>query len=38
MEKSQERFSYARDGKVKLQTQVLDPITLYLNFKMVNTL
>lgn len=38
MEKSQERFSYARDGKGKLHTQVLDPITLCLNFKMVKTL
>jgi len=38
MEKSQERFGYARNGKVKLHIQGLDPITLCLNFEKVNTL
>lgn len=31
MEKSQERFSYVRDGQEKLHMKGLDPITIYLN-------
>lgn len=38
MEKSQDRFNYARDGQVKLHIWGLDTIMICLNFEKVKIL